>query len=232
VGWSIHRWPANRFDAMDDTLALLRLRGFAPQCIVDIGANVGVWTEMAAREFDAREFHLVEPQHACLAALRRFPPPRFTVHPVALTPDPVTSVYMAGGGAGGGTGAWVVTDGNINEAISYPATSLDALLADRITAMDRPLVKLDVETYELDVLRSGPRVLTAAEVVIMEFFMFQIEGNGRPVLTDQIAFMMEHGFRLYDFAQLAARRRDQRLRMGDVVFVRADSPLLADNRWA
>jgi hypothetical protein len=43
---------------------------------------------------------------------------------------------------------------------------------------------------------------------------------------------MDRGFALYDVLALASRPRDGRLRSGDVMFVRGNSPLLADVSWA
>jgi hypothetical protein len=43
--------------------------------------------------------------------------------------------------------------------------------------------------------------------------------------------MRDAGFDLYDFAALVARRRDNRLRGGDVIFVRRGSPPLKDDSW-
>jgi hypothetical protein len=46
-----------------------------------------------------------------------------------------------------------------------------------------------------------------------------------------VRFLGEHNFELYDFACLGARPRDMRLQMGDVIFVRRDSLLMADTSW-
>ncbi len=227
----MHRGPANRFDAMPDTLRLLRQQGFAPAVVVDIGANVGTWTDMAHAVFAAREYHIVEPQTACHAALARFAPPRFIVHRLALTSEGAASVRMVGTGPDGNTGAWVATAIVQEPTVEFPATSLDELLTGRLTPADRPLLKLDVECHELAVLGAGTAVLAAAEVVITEFQMYPIENNGMPVLADVIRFMTGRDFLLYDVAALAGRPRDGRMRRGDVVFVHRRSPLVADNRW-
>ena len=230
AGWVAHRWPANRFEAMDDTLRLLAAAGFRPGVVLDIGANTGTWTEMAARHFDARQFHLVEPQPSCHPALARFAPPRFIVHALALTSAGPTSVQMLGTG---GTGAWVVPAGSaVAGARSLPATSLDALLGGAMSRDDRALRKLDVQCHELPILRAGHHVLQATDVVISEMQLFEVNDNGQAVLLDLMAFMKTEGFVLYDVASLAGRARDGRLRGGDVVFVREDSPLAADRRWA
>lgn len=233
AGWVVHRWPANRFEAMDDALRLLADAGYRPQVIVDIGANVGAWTDMALRHFDARECHLVEPQPGCQAALARFTPPRYHVHPVALTAAGVPSVTMIGTGDGAASeGAWVASAGTqVPGAVSLPATSLDLLLDGRFSLTDRTLLKIDVENHELDVLTSGTRVLRAVEVIVSEFHAFAVDDSGAPVLSDLIGTLDDLDFVLYDVARLAGRARDRRLMFGDVVFVRRGSALLADTRW-
>ena len=55
--------------------------------------------------------------------------------------------------------------------------------------------------------------------------------SGIPLAAATIAFMSSVGFVLYDVASLSGRPRDNRLREGDVIFVRQDSQLLEDRRW-
>lgn len=228
AGWTVHRWPSNRYDAMNESLLLLARAGFAPQCVIDVGANVGHWTDMAVETFDAREHHLVEPQPDCHLALARFEAPRFTVHKFAVTSEDMTSVQMVAGG----TGAWVTSkQDQVGVPLEeYPARSLDGLIAGRVHAVDRPLLKLDVESHELEVLRGAPRVMEAVEVIVTEFQLFRRE-PWRPLLSDVIEFLRPRGFHLYDFAALSARPRDLRLRQGDAVFVKEGSPLFTDTSW-
>lgn len=234
AGWTLHRWPTTRFEGMEDTLHLLRQRGFEPGVVVDLGANVGAWTEMAAPIFKARQYHLVEPQPGCAASLARFKAPRFNVHQLALSAAGVSSVRMVGSlNAPAGTGAWVAGSGYAGpDSVEVPACPLDELLAERITRADRVLLKLDLETHELVVLNDGARVLAASEVVVVEFYVFRIERGGMPLLHETIEFMRARDFELYDIAALSARPRDHRLRTGDAVFVRAGSPLTVDDRWS
>jgi len=228
AGWTIHRWPANRFDAMDDALRLLRRQGFNPAVVVDVGANRGLWTDLAARVFEARQHHLIEPLPGCQVSLARFQPPRFYVHPVALTAAGTTAVTMSGASAGlSSTGAWVAAPGEEDaHAVDVPATTLDELLGSRVRAADRPLLKLDAEGHELTILGAGTQVLAASEVVITESRVFPFV-SGQPALQDVVTFMHARGFQLYDVAALAPLRPGLRLGMCDVVFVRADSALAA-----
>jgi FkbM family methyltransferase len=227
--------PANRFQAMDETLMLMRGFGYQPGVVIDGGANVGDWTRMARSIFPKAEFHLIEPQPTCHPLLRDLVAraPGMNLHPVVVTRPGVDRVEMIGGGEkGGGTGAWVAEAGeNAAGRIECPATTLDSLFADRVTTADRALLKLDLEGHELTALDGATRLLQAVEVILTELQFYEIHGNGRPVFTEVVNYLRDRGFELYDFACLSQRPRDMRLRMGDVVFVRRDSPLLADRSW-
>lgn len=237
LGYSVHRWPVNRFDGMLDALSLLRGRGYAPRVVMDCGANRGEWTRIARSLFPEAAFYLVEPQPACTSRLRNLAAgiPGLTVHAVAVTEPGVVRVRMVGGGhVGGGTGAWVARAGETTPGeveVDCPATTLDALFARSVTREDRPLLKLDLEGHELCALSGGTQLLAAVEIVLTELQFFQIADHGRPMFADVVEFLGARGFDLYDVACLSQRPRDLRLRQGDVIFARRDSALLADRSW-
>lgn len=145
----------------------------------------------------------------------------------------VSEVRMVGGGVnGGGTGAWVAEHEEKGlDGVNCPATTLDHLFAGKIPRDARCLCKLDLERHELAALEGAARILRSVEIVLTEVHFFDVNGAGRPIFPDMVSFLQTHGFELYDFASLGARPRDMRLQIGDVVFVRNDSPLLTDNSW-
>ena len=62
--------------------------------------------------------------------------------------------------------------------------------------------------------------------------MYRLWNNAELItFTELLLWLRDAGFVPYDFAALAARRRDHRLRNGDAIFVRRDSPLLSDASW-
>jgi FkbM family methyltransferase len=233
AGYHVGRLPANRFDAMDDALAGLARRGFRPRVIIDAGAHVGNWTRLARATFPDAEYHLIEPQPACQAALAALAAAggRIQIHPVALTRPGVSDVPLISDGE---TGAWVpLGDPPSGEAaVRVPASTLDRLVGDRVTRDARPLLKMDVEGHELELLTGAAAILRDIEVMIAEVAFFDVEGAGHPVVADVLAFVRDRGFELLDIVALGSRRRDGRLRSGDVMFARRDSDLLADVRWA
>ena len=223
--------PANRFQAMDEALLLLRGFGFDPRVVIDAGANVGTWTRMCRTIFPDATYHLIEPQPGYVEELQRAmrTVSQVEVHGVALTEPGIRSVRMCGAGS---TGAWVARiHEHSPDEIICPATTLDELLAHRVSAEDRPLLKLDLECHEIEALKGASRLLKAVEVALTEVHFFDINETGRPTFTDVLEFFKEREFEIYDIACLSQRPRDMRLRMGDVIFVRNDSQLLADRSW-
>lgn len=54
----------------------------------------------------------------------------------------------------------------------------------------------------------------------------------KPSIKTLMNFLDQRDFALHDIAALAARSRDNRARQGDFLFVRRDSPLMADTAWS
>ena len=81
-------------------------------------------------------------------------------------------------------------------------------------------------------LAGATALLSRVEVLVTETQIYEIDRNGQPhVFADLMRILSERGFVFYDVAALASRRRDGRLRTGDVIFVRSGSALTGDNRW-
>ncbi len=227
--------PANRFQAMEETLTLMRDAGYLPKLVLDCGANEGQWTRGVRSIFPKATYHLVEPQPACAENLAALMEESSGVvhHPFALTQSGVASVRMLGGGEEGrGTGNHVaLPDESANDEQTLPATTLDDLFTRHVAADDRTLLKLDLEGHELDALAGGAKLLERTEVVLIEIQFYAVHHNQRPIFADVLNFLRDRNFELYDFACLSQRPRDMRLRMGDAVFVQRSSPLWTDVSW-
>jgi len=231
AGYVVHRWPINRFEGMDDALALLVRRGYRPRVVIDGGANRGQWFGVASTMFAGAAFHVVEPQAACWPDLDRAAAAhgRTTVHRTAISGPGVSRVLMAAGGDPGNTGAFVfpASEGHPVD-LESPAATLDALFASTVTREDRALLKLDVEGHELEALRGATALLDIVEAIVCEVRFFDVHASGRPEFADILRYLDGRGFMVYDIDMLSSRPRDLRLRFGDVIFVRRGSPLTVD----
>lgn len=87
-------------------------------------------------------------------------------------------------------------------------------------------VKLDVQGYEIEVLKGADRILQSAEFVLLEVSIWQYNA-GSPLLGTVVDWMSARGFRVYDLFEFSRRPDDVLVQM-DLLFVREDSALLAD----
>jgi FkbM family methyltransferase len=224
---------ANRFQAMEECLVSLAGRGFNPRRIVDGGANIGDFARCAASIFPAAKIHLIEPQPACHDALAQLARnSNFQVHAVALGAED-SFIDFAIDPTCVTTGAHVVPDATPpvdGLCVRVPVARLDMLLGAESVTEDRCLLKLDLQGWELEALKGAESILNKIEVILTEasFFAQAYE----PSIETLIHFLDERGFALYDIASLAARRRDNRAHQGDFIFVRRNSPLMADTAWS
>lgn len=223
---------ANRFQAVEECLVSLARRGFRSRRIVDGGANVGDFARYAARIFPTATIHLVEPQPACRDALARLAQDqRFRVHAVALGAENA-DIHLAVDPAGVTTGAHILPKIEAPSDVDHvrvPIVRLDTLLGSEIATEDRALLKLDLQGWELEALKGAESILRRIEVILLEVSFFAQAYE--PAIETLVQFLGGRGFALYDIAALVARPRDNRARQGDFLFVRRDSPLLADTTW-
>jgi hypothetical protein len=107
--------------------------------------------------------------------------------------------------------------------------TLDSLIDS--AALQAPLLlKLDVQGFELEVLKGGRRTLKLSEVVIMEVSLLPYN-DGAPSFADVVGFMNEEGFVAFDFCGQFRRESDHALFQTDVVFVRRESNLRAQRKF-
>ena len=219
------------FAAMPGALGRLARGGFAPSVIVDVGANVGDWARLARVAFPSAPIVCVEPQSACQSRLSACCKAigNATILAVAVSDTDGATGYLHGGGGEGNTGAALSAPGADIEVV--PLRTLDALLQARLAPGAAVLLKLDVEGHERRVIAGATRLLAATEVVIAEFTAYWPADSDGTTLDALVAALGPHGLHVHDVAGLSRRRRDGRLRQGDVVFVRESSPLRRDVNW-
>jgi FkbM family methyltransferase len=216
----------NRFQAIETCLHGMKARGFSPRIVIDGGAHLGSFSIAAQEIFPDARFHLVEPQAACSGSLRNLCTERgFIFHQSALA-ERVGQINLSETSEPS-TGAHIKPEPDENTTL-VAASTLDALFG-WVTQSDRTLLKLDLQGYELHVLRGGPALLRCVEAILTEVSFFAQAYE--PSIAGLISFLAGNDFQLYDIASLAGRSRDNRLIQGDFVFVRAGSQLLEDGRW-
>jgi FkbM family methyltransferase len=202
----------------------VRANGFSPETIIDVGAFVGDWSTCARRVYPHARCIMIdanEDNRAQLAeAVQRIRNAEYEI--ALLGPEDRGVVFHVQS-----TGSSVLPELTPFERTERRVrmTRLDDLLSGR--EMPGPvLLKLDVQGFELEVLRGASRTLADSEVVILETSLLPYN-EGAPLFSDVIGFMERAGFLAYDFCGQARRESDNTLFQTDVVFTKAASNLRA-----
>ena len=193
--------------------------------IVDVGANIGQFAYMISRVCPGVPVYSVEPDPQCFKELERnFA--RFGI--------PGRCFCVAASDGAGEAGLNVHGDRANNSLlespgaepvarVAVPLARLDDVLAGVLPA-SRLLLKLDVQGYEMQVLRSAGQVLQRCDAAIVEVsFESAYEDAAKP--GEILAWFAERGFALHDILDTLrnAPARGGNLREADLLFVRLGS---------
>ena len=230
--WKRHLKTA-LFEAPDTKASLRRMHqlGLNPAVAIDVGAYIGEWTSSFKHIFPSTRVLMVELQCSHLERLRAVAAAFNSIElaPVLLGAQERDSVPFHLCESASSVLAESARS-TAERTISVSMTTLDKFTANTVFA--RPdFIKLDVQGYELEVLRGGELALASAEAILMEVNLLDIL-EGAPLFHEATQFMSERGFQVYDICTFFRRPYDGALWQVDVIFVRSSSPLVASKRWA
>ena len=94
----------------------------------------------------------------------------------------------------------------------------------------RALLKIDVQGYELEVLRGAEACLDRAQLLLLEVSYRRMYRN-LPLAHDVIAHVGSRGFRICDVCTYEGRPSDGELMQSDILFAAEGSPVFADESW-
>src|SRR5205823_2745105 len=91
-------------------------------------------------------------------------------------------------------------------------------LDDYVTSKKLPypdLMKLDVEGFELEVLKNAKKCLNHCKYIILEVSFIE-RHKGQPLFHDVVSFMAQHDFEIYSFPE--RMHLAQKIYVADVLF--------------
>jgi len=217
------------FDHTFQRLEAIKRLGFAPAVILDVGASDGRWTRRCLEAFPTAYYFCIDALRENELGLSTLSREAFQVkYRLCLVGAQRGKVTLNVDGAGSSVlrGHWNNPYGVQREMLME---TLDSLLDEGWLAPPQ-LIKLDVQGYELEVLKGAERALQATEAIITEtsFFSFQ---TGMPIFHEVVEFLQQRGFLCYDVLSLSPRPLDDALAQADLLFVREASSFRASNRW-
>lgn len=217
-------------------LALERLRGagFDPGTILDVGASYGLFADEAWRLWPDATIHCFEPEpdYVTQLARRAASDPRLKVCGalVGATASVEQRYFHLPGGS-------TILEENTDRPEAPTTTcgpprtatmvTLDAYCAEH--GLRPEFLKIDVQGYELEVLKGAQDMLESVEVILTEVNHTELY-KGVPLAAELIGWIAARGYALHDICNFMRRPRDGALWQSDMVFVRHTSPLRALKR--
>ncbi len=216
--------------SMAASIANMRRNGFHPSAIIEVGAFEGDWSRMARQVYPDAPIYMFDanPEKEPLLAgtIREIAGAQFRISLLGAEPAESVLFHVMG------TGSSVLSENTSlpRSTTELPMTTLDNLwLADK----QRPgpyFLKLDVQGFELEVLRGAEQVLENTEAAMLEVSLLPYN-QGAPLLGEVVAFMLARGFVVYDVAGLYRRESDGALYRIVLLFVRESNALRSKKRF-
>lgn len=217
--------PTMRHLDLPTRLRHLKTLGINPKCVLDIGAASGEWAVFVHGIWPEARIYGFEPNAREIPQLEETKRaiPQFDYFRGFLGPEAKVVTYTDSN-----TQTSLFAQGKAGPAVEAPMYVLDTLLAEG-KILQPQLIKLDVQGFELEVLKGASTLLKEVEVAVLEV-SFAPFHPGMPVVNDVVEFMKARGFVWYDIISALRRAGDDRLMQIDAVFVRQGHALL-DDKW-
>jgi FkbM family methyltransferase len=228
----VRRALVKRLDVPDISNALGRLagNGFSPELIFDVGAYRGDFAKAALAVWPNAKVACFEPLphgRAQIADLqKRFP--KIDLHATLVGATEVARVPMHVAK----TSSSLLKDAHNSSfpVETFPQTTLAAVIRSIYSGQAPDLLKLDVQGYELEVLKGCEPYLGGVRVVLTELSLLDLHENV-PLLHELVGWLAQRGFVAYDICGMTRRPMDQALWQADMIFVRQDDPLRRDKGY-
>lgn len=212
----------NYRDDMFMVIKNLKDRGYNPEYILDVGAYKGSWTLEVSKSFRNANFIMFEAQEDKEKYLKEIAQsnPMVEYNLGLLGAETVENVpfYVME------TGSSVLYENTEHKrSIKYLSMyTLDSILKNK--NISSCFLKIDVQGYELEVLKGSKNLLPNVEVVLLETSIVQYN-EGSPLISDVIKYMGEIDFVVYDICSPKRSSKEHVLFQVDIFFVKKNSHL-------
>jgi len=204
-------------DSMFQSIKTMKRRGFTPKTIIDVGAYTGGWTTSVIKYFPEAKFIMCEAQPTkkpFLEKIKQKFPSQVEYHMGLLgakEKDNMPYYLMETGSS-----VFEENSGYDREKVQLPMRTLDTLID--VNSLEAPfLLKLDVQGYEIEVLKGARTLLAKADIILLEVSILEYN-KGAPLIAEVIDFMNTHGFSMFDITELKRTSGNHALFQADAFF--------------
>jgi len=207
IGYELKKQEADngysKYNFLSNFYTTLKLIGFEPKHIVDVGANHGYWTRSTLRFFPDAYYNLLEPQYwlkdSIKDILQKYN--KITFHPV---------------GAGSVEGTFDLTILNRDDSCSFRYTADEAkangfeqiklpvvTLNKLLPTIDSPppdIIKIDAEGLDIEVLKGASDYFGITEIFMVEVGIVNKEFDNS--FLKMITYMDNNGYSLFEITDM------------------------------
>ncbi|MBL6764906.1 MAG: FkbM family methyltransferase [Verrucomicrobiae bacterium] len=198
--------------------------------VFDVGANTGEFASWTAKCLPEASIHAFEPLTVCHERLRAAAArhPGMSVHTCALGDRAgMTEMFQNDYSPSSSLlpmedrhrELWPKTAGD--KAVEVEVRTLDDVVAET-KAAGPAFLKLDVQGFEMHVLRGAEKALANEVAIVMCETLFEGLYEGQAEFLEMLRFLDERGFRFLEFADERRLGENGRLIYADAVFVRRE----------
>ena len=198
--------------------------GVHPDIIYDIGAAQGAWAQRASTSWPDARIIGFEPNESRVPELEatRARLPNFSYHRCLLGSTTADIEYVDSRDQ-----TSLYDRAASGPRVTAPMRTLDSLLAANVIPPPS-FMKLDVQGYELEILKGGLVALASAQAVLMEVSVYHLSPE-MPLVLDVLNYMDANGFFWYDILGLLRRRSDDAMGQMDLLFLKRGHSLFRDS---
>ena len=204
------------FDRLDHMAAA----GFRPRTVLDVGAAFGIWTSECRAIFSDAKYILVEPNPVYHDSLEG----EALISAAAGSVSERRQLLLPADPTGGSFLPEDPPKGYFLNKVEVDVVRLDDVITQPVD-----LMKLDVQGFEIDVMRGAGRILRECEVLIAESSLYPFQRD-IPLIHEVIGYVIGKGFRVYDYGG-DVRWSSKTLAQLDLIFVKEDSHLRRRELW-
>lgn len=195
-------------------------------CIVDVGAAKGTWSQKANGLWPQANFILIEPLHEQIDGIPDYfkGSNRVKIYEAVAGKEEGhvhfdVSVDLDGSGIYGGAG---------KDSRQVKVVTLDGICPDDFRSI---LLKLDTHGYEIPIFEGAAEVLKRTTALIVEVYGFQVSPTGR--LFHEISeYLAGKGFRLFDIVDIMRRPKDNAFWQADAIFLKQNNRVFQQGGYA